>query len=529
MTVRPIGGEMQVWSDLDGQHGPGPVRGDVLTPLLATVAGRALVVGPLDPALLDAAPADDLTVLVRGMPDAEALATHLAGRPGVTVLCGSPEKLVTEPAYDTIVALDGVERLGSTEGADLTWSETVGLLVAVLRPGGRLLLAAENHLGVHRVVALPPEVTDSDWAGAGEYDPDRPAGLDRLRVRLASAGLSVTRTYTAWPTPIAPAALVAPELLGDQDATAFLRATLGRVCAPRETVLADPERLVDTALRHGAAATLAPAWIVQAERIAPDPGPPGPAPGQPAAPAWTAEAGGVPSPALPEALVLVDGDRVDVVQRPDGGLLLRRPDGATGALPKGSGLEHLIVVASVRRDLPAVRELLRPWQAGPYAGVPADQIVVTPGRDLVPLAPAGLPADAVRRLAVRLLDAGLAHLWPSPADPAELALTIAALAGQAPVPAAPAGGEPDRPAVPGVRELVADRDRLARELAEAREREAWYERTLAEREAELRRARGLLALLSGTPGARAGKLVLAGARRARRTAGAVVRRVLPHD
>ncbi|MFC0506601.1 hypothetical protein [Micromonospora costi] len=529
MTVRPIGGEMQVWSDLDGRHGPGPVRGEVLAPLLATVTGRTLVVGPLDPALLDAVPADDLTVLVRGVPDAEALATHLADRPGATVLCGSPEKLATEPPYDSVVALDGTERLGSTEGADLTWAETVALLVAVLRPGGRLLLAAENHLGVHRLVALPPEVTDSDWAGAGEYDPDRPAGLDRLRAGLAGAGLSVTRTYAAWPAPIAPAALVAPELLADQDAAAFLRATLGRACAPRETVLTDPERLVATALRHGAAATLAPAWILQAERIAPDPGPSGPVGGRPAAWATGAAAGGVPSPALPEALVMIDGERVEVVHRPGGGLLLRRPDGATGALPKGSGLEQSLIVASVRRDLPAVRELLRPWQAGPYAGVPADQIVVTPGRDLVPLAPAGLPADAVRRLAVRLLDAGLAHLWPSPADPAELALTLVALAGQAPVPAAPAGGEPDRPTVPGVRELVADRDRLARELAEAREREAWYERTLVERETELRRARSLLAVLSGTPSARAGKLVLAGARRARRTAGAVVRRVLPHD
>ncbi|MGK5741227.1 hypothetical protein [Micromonospora sp. URMC 103] len=527
MNVRLIGGEMQVWSDLDGRHGPGPVRGEALAPLLAAATGRVLVVGPLDPALLDALPAGDATLLVRGLPDAEALAARLADRPGVTVLCGSPEKLATEPAYDTVVALDGTERLGSTEGADLTWADTLALLVAALRPGGRLLLAVENHLGVHRLVALPPEVTDSDWAGAGEYDTDRPAGLDRLRARLAAAGLAVRRTYTAWPTPIAPTALVSPELLADEDATAFLAALLARAGGPRNAVLTDPGRLAATALRHGAATALAPAWILEAARVAPEPDAsvaPAARP-EPEVTAVAPSATGAP----PEALITVDGPPVEVVRRPGGGLLLRHPDGGTRPLPAGHLLEQLVIVAALRRDLPTVRKLLGRWQAGAHAGVPADQVVVTPDRDLAPLVPAGPPDAALRRLAVRMLDAGLAHLWPSPADPAELALTLAALAGRSTEPVGPAVAGPDRPDAAGFRELAVSRDRLARELAEARAREAWYERTLAEREAELRRARGLVALLSGTPTARAGKLVLAGARRARRTAGAVVRRVLPHD
>ncbi|MEU5566721.1 hypothetical protein [Micromonospora musae] len=533
MSLRLIGGEMPVWSDLDGRHGAGPVRGEVLAPLLATVTGRALVVGPLDPALLDAVPADDLTVLVRGIPDAETLAARLAARPGVTVLCGSPEKLATEPAYDTIVALDGIQRLASTEGANLTWDETFALLAAVLRPGGRLLLAAENHLGMHRLVALPPEVTDSDWAEAGEYDPDRPAGLERLRDRLADTGLAVTRTYTAWPTPIAPTALVTPELLAEPAARAFLTVALDRACEPSTTVLTDPRRLVAQSLRHDAATILAPAWILQAERTAPEPGrvtgrlwfeapETGPTP-------FEAPAAHLPFPPPPEAMVMVDGDRVEVMRHPEGGLYWYSPTDGTELLPSGHLLEQLLIVAALRRDLPTVRELLHRWQSSPHAGVAADQIIVTPGHDLAPLTPAGLPHAALRRLAVRLLDAGLAYLWPSPADPAELSLTLAALAGRAPEPVAATGDEPSRPGTPGVRELLTSRDRLTQELAEAREREAWYEQALADRETELRRARGLVALLSGSPTARAGKLMLAGARRARRTAGAVARRVLPRD
>ena len=74
-----------------------------------------------------------------------------------------------------------------------------------------------------------------------------------------------------------------------------------------------------------------------------------------------------------------------------------------------------------------------------------------------------------------------------------------------------------RSAAPGrasMQDLIIERDRLARELAEARERIAFGERTIAGRDRELVRARQLNALLSTTKPARA---LLAGARLARRT------------
>ncbi|MFC3505592.1 hypothetical protein ACFOOK_32175 [Micromonospora krabiensis] len=531
MNLRLTGGEMPLWSDLDGRHGPGPVHGPVLAPLLAGASGRTLVLGPLDPALLDAVPADDLTVLVRGLADAEVLAARLAGRPGAGVLCGGPERLATEPAYDTVIALDGLERLRSTEGADLTWYETLTLLVATLRPGGALLLAVENHLGLHRLVAAPTAVTDSEWATVGEYDPDRPAGLARLRARLTDAGLRLTDAHTAWPSPLAPTVLLAPGLLADPEVVGFLQATLGRACAGWPEALTDPGRLAATAVRHGAATELAPAWILRAERATLGWGGSDHTAGDAAEPGHRVGA----SPSGPErgagrpvGLVALGDDRFDVVDGA-GRPLVRRADGTTTPVPTGRTVEDLLIGAALRHDLPTVRELLHRWQAGRHAGVPVDQLVATPGGGLAPLVPALPPGVALRHLAVRLIDAGLAHLWPSPADPVELALTLAALAGSAFEPVPPTGDAPTRVETPSYRELLATRDRLARELGEAREREEWYERTLAAREGELRRAREIVALLSGTPTARAGKLVLAGARRARRTAGAAVRRVLPRD
>ncbi|WP_216592827.1 hypothetical protein [Verrucosispora sioxanthis] len=81
----------------------------------------------------------------------------------------------------------------------------------------------------------------------------------------------------------------------------------------------------------------------------------------------------------------------------------------------------------------------------------------------------------------------------------------------------------------GWRELLVDRDRLTRELSEARALQDWYERTLTERDDEMKRLRRIVALLHGTPTARAGRLLLAGARTARRTARSAVRRLRPTD
>ncbi|NHW87793.1 hypothetical protein, partial [Escherichia coli] len=72
-----------------------------------------------------------------------------------------------------------------------------------------------------------------------------------------------------------------------------------------------------------------------------------------------------------------------------------------------------------------------------------------------------------------------------------------------------------------------DRERLARELAEARALRDWYEGALTERDDELRRLRGIVSLLHGKPTVRAGRLLLAGARTARRTVRSAVRRLRP--
>ncbi|NLU77301.1 hypothetical protein HCA58_02605 [Micromonospora sp. HNM0581] len=521
-AVQLLGDEMFGWSDLDGTRGPGPVRGPGLAALLPVVSGRTLVVGPHDLDLLDALPSADLTVLVRGLPDAEALAARYAHRSGVRVCCGGPEKLAGTSPYDSIVALAGLDRLASAEGTQLSWGEAFDLLVSVLRPGGRLLLSAENPSGLHRLLASPLPRADSDWAALGEYDDTRPAGPARLQARLTASGLRIDGAWAVFPSHLAPTALIGVELLADPALTGFLQAALsdqsvldgggggtrgpaaeGHGPVPAAPMLADPARLVGSAVRNGIAVELAPAWVLLGER------PPDLESGSdPTHRVWTEQAGAVP------AAILGQHGRLRQVRRdPAGGW--RFDDGA--AVPSGRTVEDLVVAASLRRDLPAVRALLTTWQSGAVAGVPADAVVVTPDGTWHGLTEGTEPV--LRRLASRLIDVGLADLWPA----GELTTMLTAMAGREPGPAVDDGGA----AVEGWRELLTDRERLARELAEARALRDWYEGALTERDDELRRLRGIVSLLHGKPTVRAGRLLLAGARTARRTVRSAVRRLRP--
>ncbi len=548
--TRFIGGETLVWSDLDGTHGPGPVRGAALTPLLAAARGRILIAGPHDPdlvdaalidaaltdaaltdaaltdaaltdaaltspAFVDAAPGGDLTLLVRGVPDADTLATRYAGRPGVTVLCGGAEKLAAEAPFDTIVALDGLERLSSVEGAQLSWGEAFAQLVGLLRPGGRLLLGVHNHLGLHRLVALPPAVTDSDWAPVGAHDATRPAGLARVLARLGGAGLAVRAAYAAFPGPVAPGVLLGAALLADEEVTGYLGAVLGRACAPVTGVLTDPARLAAEALRHGAAAELAPAWVLVADREE--------APHPAAGVADGRDLHRRPGGPLPDGVV--GGDEI---RRDPAAGWVRLRGGRAEALPRGRTLQDLLLAACLRRDLPAVRELLGAWQAGAAAGVPADQVVAGDDGGLTRLAPAGEPTAALGAFAATVLRGGFPHPWPAPAGEADLARTLAAMAGIDPEGGTDPGGaapaRADEP-VPCVRDLLVERDRLRRRLAEADAKAQWYERMLTARDDALQRALRINALLTGSGKARTGVVLVEGARLARRTVRAVRRRL----
>jgi SAM-dependent methyltransferase len=579
-NLRLIGGEMLAWSD------PRPARGRVLAHFARAACppdGRVLVAGPHERGLIEdlasagAGGGAAVTCLLRSYADSATLAEHL---PGVQVLCGSLAKLGPDEQFDVIVALDGLHRLTSVEGLNLSWGEALDALLGALRPGGRLLFTLENLLGVHELVRMTPwyaDESDEAWTPAGEYDETRPRSLDQLTDRLATAGAPVAATYFGYPLPDAPGLLVRrAQRTGEAAQAGRLDGIVAAACAEGfagTPVLTDPRQLATSALRAGLGHQLAPLWLVVADR----------------------GAAASPPPDVPEILVTDAGPRAvayeitaDWTRRPLGdrptelaaGPVRREPDRLAGPLPAGRPLEQELLGACLRRDVPAVRRMLGDyarWLAehrDDQGRLPGDAAFATPAQTAVdgpvfaPLDPSWRLAEPIpydvalarglRQFAVTLLTGGYSHPWPTTTDADGLTVILAGMAGhevthetvrravevEVEITAAVRGyDEPERAAyaqwlatveagtpaldVSSHRKLQQAVLRLRQELEHARSKLAWNEELLAKREQALKRAERTISLFSGSMSYRAGRMLVGLARKgvggARRVARAAKR------
>ncbi|MEU8247042.1 hypothetical protein [Nonomuraea sp. NPDC048916] len=483
-NVRLIGGEMLLWSDADDAidwRGSGLELVRRLLPAEGA-EGRVLLAGPHPQVLVDAvaARASSAAVLVRSYPDACAIGER---HPSLTVHCGRLRALTGEEPYDLVLALDGLRRTCSAEEPPPSWQASLDALTALVAPGGRLVLAVANDLGIDRFVeARPPdrEGGDGQWEPHG-FDPSHPSGAGRLDRALESAGLAVDRCYAAYPGHRTPRALLGRELLA-QDLPEALTVPLGARGGDTMRV-ADPLRLSRLAFRHGLGEQLAPLWLAVATR-----------PG---------DAGDVE---LPPGLIEV-GRAVHEVTR---AAIRRLPGGAGRPIPRGRVVEEMLVEACAREDVRAVRELLAKLADWVTDGgdATADNLVWD-GEHFAAVIPMPVPATApvarivlcriLWRFAVRLLAAGHHHPWPWPLAADQLTLTLCGMAGkpcdqadldQARKLDAELGQPAEVPdAPPTYRDLLGARDRLADQLTAALARVARLETKLTYRERELVRAR----------------------------------------
>jgi len=254
-----IGGEMPQYADQ-------PAGGPALATLLSALPqGRTLIAGCPDEALLTI---PDLTVLVRGLADAERLTAS-----GVRVLCGSLPKLDPAETFDLVVVPGGVERTISAEGPQLDWAHAATRLASAVRPDGILVLVEENLLGLHQLTAPAPWYADrrnEAWTPVGPFDRTRPGSLSAFAQVMGDLGRPAVATRAAFGDPRRPGVLVPP------DAT-----EPGWAAAAAAVMPADARRFTRDAIRAGQAAAFAPAWVavgstrvltIPAEDVPPDDG-----------------------------------------------------------------------------------------------------------------------------------------------------------------------------------------------------------------------------------------------------------------
>lgn len=133
---------------------------------------------------------------------ARVAAARTAELPGVTVINAEVDDLPQEPAYDLVVVVGVLEYVGNGGADEAPYVEFLERLRATLRPGGRLVLAIENELGVKYLAGAPEDHSNEVFHSVQGYVHDGPArtfSRRRLVQLMTAAGYTGTRVLGAFP------------------------------------------------------------------------------------------------------------------------------------------------------------------------------------------------------------------------------------------------------------------------------------------------------------------------------------------
>ncbi|MDT0213530.1 hypothetical protein Q9R29_06490 [Rothia sp. ARF10] len=278
--VRMVGGEIPEWSDLTPDPAPAAVERLVVAAAGRLAPGaRVLLAGMPSARLRDRLPGTlDVSVLVRGLPDARALADGSTPHPSPTgtagststadsasssnrarstgaVIAGALDRLhAAGDTFDLVVALGGPEATlapDSTITGARTWLRLVSELAGT---EGDVVASVANPAGLDRLVGIGRPDGDEAWASVGDQHPE-PLALPTL----AGAGWDVLAAYPSLDDP--GLVLTAEEVETSSGAGQLAVRALATGLDEREK-LRDVWSTATTLLDAGLGVALAPAWVV---------------------------------------------------------------------------------------------------------------------------------------------------------------------------------------------------------------------------------------------------------------------------
>lgn len=475
-------GAMQHWSDLREQpvFASAAVRRVVAN--VVDEGDQVLVIGPTAMDLVTelAERAGQLTLVTRSIPDAAAYAEALVNRDDVVVVCGDLMHLA-EPVgqFDVVLALEDVARVPSLEDVTPTWAQVVDAVRQCVAPSGRLVLAVENELGLHRITSLRSRYTSNDngaWDVIATFDASRPRTRRALSARfgedtiIAIADLLPTwdeHTLVVWNG----------EAASDAGLTVLSALTMSSPALRR--LGADPSRVTRAAVLAGRVIDLPSGWLVVTGRDV---------------------------TSRQEMTVLASTSSAQAVEYRDLGDGVVTEDGHRLAVDAGAELfGEKALDACASGDSARFRQLVQRWYAfartqemaglSTYGDLRFDNIL-DEGTSLVAVQTGEAPSfeDAVWRAIVDFVETvrarGSRHLWPAAIDDRTMASTIGAMAGLEPAAAldeliVERRTGLDLPAH-DVSGLLAVVERLQEKNKALASRADWYEARLNMRERELR-------------------------------------------
>ena len=360
--------------------------------------------------------------------------------PGVRVLLGELADLPPEPTYDVVVVIGVLEYVGDGTAGDPAYGDFLAEIHRRLKPGGQLILAIENKLGVKYLAGAPEDHTERPYEGIEDYPVSngvRTFARAELGALMAGADLA-SDILIAFPDYKMTRAVMAPGTF-----PAGTRSLLTRLPVfpspdePRPAPRAFDEAagwrvLVDA----GLAEETGNSFVVVATK------------GDGSAELWPADRAAVYFSA---GRVVAQSTRTAVVRDGAGLRFDRQPLSPAGPAVTGprlvAGQEAYVdgesLVDVIARDgLDGARGLLAAWVAAVEAEPAAldlvpHNVVVTPAGTLVPVDqewrdPAADPARVLRR-GVLLLAEGLigraSPVWPPKTTVGDVARAVAEVVG----------------------------------------------------------------------------------------------------
>lgn len=157
---------------------------------------------------------------------ARVAAVRTADLPGVRVFAGSLEQMSPEPVYDAVVIIGVLEYVGGGTADRAPYVEFLRECVSRLAPGGSLVLAIENKLGVKYLAGEPEDHYGRPYVGVEDYrdasEVARTFSLAELEHLLAEVGLSAT-PLVAFPDYKMTRVVAAPRRLRQNPAESLLQ------------------------------------------------------------------------------------------------------------------------------------------------------------------------------------------------------------------------------------------------------------------------------------------------------------------
>ena len=338
---------------------------------------------------------------------AELIANRCAGLEGVRVLCGPLEGLGGDGrgSYDVVLLVGVLEYSTTAQGGRDGPEALLSRAVDALAPGGVLVLAIENRLGLKYLLGFPEDHLGLPWVGLEGYRDGEPTTWSRreLAQMLANAGLASQKWLYPFPDYKLPTAVLAEEIYDRPDGVDIVDQIVGH---PTTSEYFQPVLVADDRAAHRALLTaglgpdVANSFLVVAGRSS------------------QAVEGRVDRQSLAwrmapdrrrrwrQQAVVVDSDQSLVIRRrrlaedmtSDFEEWLGQAEVAEEVYFTGCNLEQCLLDCAREDDADGIVELLRAWRAALAA-------CETP-IDSVPAPHPYLPTDAKRVLPPEYLDAG---------------------------------------------------------------------------------------------------------------------------